>query len=155
MTTVITKPNSNAQENNPFIVKIPSSSSRSNLSWLTKKNLTIGITALGTITAATVAAYYLSNSSIFADHEPVNQSSLSLFNIYTNVEENGYDKCKQAFMTHWEAFKNCGISICDCIRNSRDTFDLHCSSYARNIANTTKQCQEVGKAMQGCIEWEC
>ncbi|MGL5263562.1 MAG: hypothetical protein ACRDAI_03155 [Candidatus Rhabdochlamydia sp.] len=58
-------------------------------------------------------------------------------------------------MTHLEAFESCGISMCDCIRNARDVFELHCSSYARNIANTTKQCREVGLAMQRCIEWEC
>lgn len=157
MAKVTTESYSNTQEDNPFIVKIPSSSLRSNSFWLTKKSLTIGIAALGTIAAATVAAYYLSTSSISADHtEPsVNQSSLSIFNIYTTVEEKGYDKCKQAFMTHLEAFESCGISMCDCIRNARDVFELHCSSYARNIANTTKQCQEVGLAMQRCIEWEC
>lgn len=152
MTKVTTEPYSNAQEENPFIVKIPSSSS--NPFWQAKKSLTIGIAA-GVITAATVAAYYLSTGSISADHaeSSVNQSSLSIFDISTYVEKNGYDKCRQAFIDHLEAFKDCGITLCDCIRNTRDVFEKHCLEHASNIANTTEQCRETGNALQKCLEY--
>lgn len=161
MKTVITKPDSNAQENNPFIVKISPSSSRSNLSWLTKKNLITGILALGTITAAAVTVYYLSaRSTLFANHEPVNQSSLSLFNIYTDIENPdeeliNYNKCKGSFAAHWATFKSCGTTLCDCIRNARNVFEKHCLEYAKNIANTTQQCQEAENAIHRCKERLC
>lgn len=164
-------------ENHSITVYLPPSTSNS--SWLTRrKNMAIG-SAIGLgITVTAVTAYFLSVNNAFTETAfssnttetstgfnafagtttpSVNQSSLSLYNIaqLVETEPNYYANCKSAFQAHLEIFKICGKTLCSCIKNARDAFELHCLDYARNILKTPEECKETEFRIQRCLEREC
>lgn len=159
---------------NSHIVTVDLSPSSSNRSWLTRRNIVIG-GALGIgITAAAITAYLLSANNAFTEialstnttdtsteyfadptESSVNQSTLSLYRItqLVETEPNHYGNCTSAFKKHLETFITCGKMLCECVYNARDTFELYCSSYAKNILKTPEECKEAGVRIQRCIEF--
>lgn len=169
----------NPQNRDEFTVTVNFSPLESNPSWLTRRNMIIGSVTIGiVVTAAAVTAYYLSVNPVFTENTELsrNQSTLSLYNITKLIDqpsktfgncESVFDLsseefteciktvCAKAFQVHLDNFTSCGETICACIRNARDVFALHCSTYAKNIVHTLKECTNAANTMQKCIEREC
>ncbi|MGB7128911.1 MAG: hypothetical protein WBD50_07495 [Candidatus Rhabdochlamydia sp.] len=153
----------NSSEGQSYTVTVDLRSSSSNRSYSILKRVGIGLLIL--VVIGVVAAVYFSinkafKESVFSTNttEPsVNQSSLSLYNIAQLVETkpNYYGNCNSAFQAHLEIFKICGKTLCTCIRNARDAFELHCLDYARNILKTSEECKETEFRMQRCLEITC
>lgn len=144
------------QQKNCTTVYVPNSTSSNQL---IRRNVIAVLGTGATIGAAAYLAYNMlmriENHVLTNNTEPlVNQSSLSLFNIYKHVKTN-YSQCEPAFARHWELFKNCGAFLCDCVRNAREAFENHCPSYAQNIAQNPLMCKELANTMQGCKEHIC
>lgn len=121
--------------------------------WLTRRNISIGTALTLGIGAAFGITIYLTNK-MFADNtEPfMNQSSLSLWHLYQDLEKTDFTHCALGFTKHLEEFRDCGTSLCHCIRNARDVFEKYCPIYAQNIV-ASSACQDVANAIQGCKEF--
>ena len=161
------------QKSSTITVHVPKRS----FNYLIRRNVTIAAGAMIGCGIVVGAVMYLARSaftdhpisdgidSAFTEHPTLedrmqyfpNLSSLSLYKIYKYLtgEESVFSQCKPDFTHHLAVFPNCGISLCDCIRNAREVFENHCSIYAQNVVQNPSECQEVANTMQRCKEYTC
>jgi hypothetical protein len=157
---------------NLYIITIDLSPSSSNCSRLIGKKIVIG-SILG-IAVAAATAYFFMNKALaetafsthttetsteyFADSTKLlsSESIQSLYNIVRLVttEPDYYDHCIPAFRDHWERFKECGVSINECMQNSIKLFGkLFCKPPTNSfgyIDDRSEECENTYFALARC-----